>query len=106
MASSHVLCVASSYEGFGIVYLEGMGAGLPAIASSAGAAGEIVTHGRDGFLVPPGNASALAYHIHTLNVDRERLVRMSLAAQQRHLAHPTWAESGERARQFLTGASS
>jgi glycosyltransferase involved in cell wall biosynthesis len=106
MARSHVLCVPSSYEGFGIVYLEGMAAGLPAIASSAGAAHEIVTHGLDGFLMPAGNTSALADHIRTLNADRERLVRMSLAAQQRYTAHPTWAESGERARQFLMGVSS
>ncbi len=106
LARSHLLCVPSSYEGFGIVYLEGMGAGLPAIASSAGAAREIVTHGLDGFLVPSGDTSALTHHIRTLIEDRERLVQMSLAAQQRYVDHPTWAESAERVRQFLTGISS
>ena len=59
-AASHVLAVPSSYEGFGIVYLEGMQFGLPAIAGTDGAAQEIITHGENGFLVPPGDPEALA----------------------------------------------
>jgi glycosyltransferase involved in cell wall biosynthesis len=101
MAQSHLLSVPSYYEGFGIVYLEGMGAGLPAIASQAGAAREIITHGQDGFLVPPGDATALARHVQALIEDRERLVQMSLAAHVRYLAHPSWVESMEHIRQFL-----
>lgn len=101
LAQSHLLSVPSSYEGFGIAYLEGMGAGLPAIGSTAGAAGEVITHGRDGFLVPPGDAQALACHVQTLIQDRDRLAQMSLAAQQRYTLHPTWAESTERMRGFL-----
>ena len=66
-AASHLLAVPSSYEGFGIVYLEGMQFGLPAIAGSAGAAKEIITHGHNGFLVPPGNPEALAHHIALLD---------------------------------------
>jgi glycosyltransferase involved in cell wall biosynthesis len=101
LAASHLLSVPSSYEGFGIVYLEGMGAGLPALASTAGAAREIITHGRDGFLVPPGDAQALACYVQTLIQDRERLAYMSLAARQRYTLHPTWAESTQRMRGFL-----
>ena len=37
LRASHVLVVPSTYEGFGIVYLEGMGYGLPAIATTGGA---------------------------------------------------------------------
>src|SRR5258706_3070056 len=48
---AHVMVVPSSYEGFGIVYLEGMGFGLPAIGTTAGAASEIITHGEDGYLI-------------------------------------------------------
>jgi glycosyltransferase involved in cell wall biosynthesis len=101
LAQSHLLSVPSSYEGFGIVYLEGMGAGLPAIATNAGAASEIITHGQDGFLVPPGDATTLARYVKTLINDRECLTRMSLAAHQRFLDHPTWAESAERILHFL-----
>ncbi len=56
---SQLLAVPSSWEGFGIVYLEGMGFGLPAIASQAGGAAEIVTHGLNGYLVAPGDAETL-----------------------------------------------
>ncbi|MEJ2556574.1 MAG: glycosyltransferase family 4 protein [Anaerolineae bacterium] len=101
LAQSHLLVVPSSYEGFGIVYLEAMGFGLPAIASTAGAAREIITHGRDGFLVAPGDAATLARHVQALSQDRARLLQMGLAAYQRYMAHPTWTESAERICQFL-----
>ena len=61
-----VLAVPSLYEAFGIVYLEALGFGLPVIASSAGAAHELITHGEHGFLVAPGDAASLAQHLHTL----------------------------------------
>ena len=100
-AASHLLAVPSSYEGFGIVYLEGMHFGLPAIAGTAGAAKEIITHGQNGFLVPPGDAAALARCLRLLMEDRELLLKMSLAAHRRAAAHPTWNESAARARAFL-----
>ena len=60
LAESHVLAVPSSYEGYGIVYAEALGHGLPVIASTAGAAGEVLADGREGFLVAPGDAGAIA----------------------------------------------
>jgi glycosyltransferase involved in cell wall biosynthesis len=101
LAHSHLLALPSSYEGFGIVYLEGLGFGLPVIASTAGAAGEIMRHGQDGFLIPPGDGAALAHYIHELSQDRERLGQMSLAAQARYAQHPTWENSLERIHSFL-----
>lgn len=101
---NQVLAVPSSYEGFGIAYLEGMAFGLPALATTAGAASEIITHDTDGFLVPPEDAAALAEAVRGLMKDRARLHRMSLAARQRFLRHPTWAESMAAIRAFLTSA--
>lgn len=101
LRASHVLVVPSSYEGFGIAYLEGMGFGLPAIASSGGAAGEIITHGQDGFLIPPGDAAALAGQLAALAGDRRRLLAMGLAAHRRYAAHPTWEAAMEQIRRFL-----
>jgi glycosyltransferase involved in cell wall biosynthesis len=100
-AASHLLAVPSSYEGFGIVYLEGMHFGLPAIAGTIGAAQELVHHERNGFLAPPGDAAALARYISLLMADRELLKRLSLTAQRSAAAHPTWQESAARARVFL-----
>jgi glycosyltransferase involved in cell wall biosynthesis len=98
---NHLLAVPSSYEGFGIVYLEAMGFGLPALASTAGAAHEIITHDRDGFLVQAGNAEAVARHVGELVTDRGKLVRMGLAALDRYAAHPTWSDSAATIRNFL-----
>jgi glycosyltransferase involved in cell wall biosynthesis len=101
LARSHVMAVPSSYEGYGIVYVEGMGFGLPAIASTAGAAHEIITDGLNGFLVNPGDPDQLSSHIRELSMDRDRLAQMSLAALERYRAHPTWDEGGEIIRRFL-----
>ncbi len=101
LARSQVLVVPSSYEGFGIVYLEGMGFGLPAIAGSGGAAHEIVSKGVDGFLVDDGETAVLSQHIRTLHQNRDQLAAMSLAARQRYLTHPTWEQSMARVHKFL-----
>ena len=97
----HLLAVPSSYEGFGIVYLEGMQFGLPAIAGTDGAAPEIITHGENGFLVPPGDAAALARSLSLLMEDRELLKRMSLMAHRRAAGQPTWNDNAARARAFI-----
>jgi glycosyltransferase involved in cell wall biosynthesis len=101
LAGSHLLAVPSLFEGYGIAYLEGMGFGLPALATSAGGAAEIVTHGENGFLVPPGDDEAVAEAVETLRADRERLRTMGLAARRRFERHPGWDESMATARQFL-----
>jgi glycosyltransferase involved in cell wall biosynthesis len=98
---AHMLVVPSTYEGFGIVYLEGMGFGLPCIATTAGAAGELITYGENGFLVPPGDVTALADCIRVLMQDREKLSAMSLAARRRFECHPGWQASAEKIREFM-----
>ena len=98
---SQVLVVPSSLEGFGISYLEGMGFGLPAIASQRGGAGEIVAHGENGFLVSPGDVRTLASYVLELAQDRDRLLKMSRAAQETFLAHPTWTDTGRVTHDFL-----
>jgi glycosyltransferase involved in cell wall biosynthesis len=101
LAASHLLAVPSSYEGFGIAYLEGLRFGLPAIAGDRGAAREIIRHGENGFLVPTGDAGTLAQFLNLLAQDRQRLTAMSLAAHQSFTAHPTWSASAARVREFL-----
>lgn len=104
LESHHFLAVPSFYEGFGIVYLEAMRFGEPVIATTAGAVPEVVADGREGFLVPPGDAAALAEAIGKLIRDRNLLFSMSLAARERSLGHPTWAEGAARVEAFLLEA--
>jgi glycosyltransferase involved in cell wall biosynthesis len=56
---SAIFCLPSVQEGFGIVFLEAMAAGLPIVATTAAAIPEVVPHGRAGTLVPPGDVPAL-----------------------------------------------
>jgi len=93
--------VPSSYEGFGIVYLEGMGLGLPAIGTTAGAAGEIIEPGQTGYLIAPDDSRALAEHLQSLAEDRGLLTRLSLNARERYLRQPSWAETANHIRKFL-----
>jgi glycosyltransferase involved in cell wall biosynthesis len=101
LTQSHVLVVPSSYEGFGIVYLEGMCFGLPAIGTTAGAAGEIISDGVDGFLIEPGDADLLASNLKFLNEKRDVLTQMSSAARSRYLRQPKWEETASEIRAFL-----
>jgi len=105
-AKSHVLVMPSEYEGFGIVYLEAMGFGLPVIGSTAGAASEIIKHGKNGYRLPPKNVVSLAKHLFLLNEDRRLLLRLGLAAQKRFQAHPTWDESMDSVRDFMLEVAS
>lgn len=105
LLESHLLAVPSSYEGFGIVYLEAMSFGLPAIGATAGGAREIITHGVNGFLIEPGNKNSLQSHLFDLASNRQKLTNLSLAARQRFEAHPGWRESSEIIRKFLKSVS-
>ncbi|HKY84389.1 MAG TPA: glycosyltransferase family 4 protein [Anaerolineales bacterium] len=101
MSSHHVTTMPSSYEGYGMAHLEGMGHGLPAIAGSAGGAAEFLRDGENGFLVDPRDPVALAERLLSLHKDRSRLARLGLAARRTYLAHPTWEDAGATILGFL-----
>lgn len=101
LKQAHVLVVPSSYEGFGIVYLEGMGFGLPAIGTTLGAASEVIDDGVTGFLIQPGDAHRLAEKLQLLSERRDILLEMSLAARSRYQRQPTWNQTAHQIREFL-----
>lgn len=101
LRQAHVLVVPSSYEGFGIVYLEGMGFGLPAIGTTAGAAGEIIEPGKTGYLIRPDDSRSLAEILKSLAEDRALLTRLSFNARDRYLRQPAWAQTAQNIRNFL-----
>lgn len=101
LRQAHILVVPSSYEGFGIVYLEGMCFGLPAIGTTAGAAGEIIEHGKTGYLIQPNDSSTLATRISELASNRSLLTQLSLNARRRYTQQPAWNETAGQIRTFL-----
>lgn len=58
-------------EPFGRVILEGMLLGKPVIAAAAGGVPELIDEGRTGFLVPPGDAAALAVAMRRVAADAD-----------------------------------
>jgi glycosyltransferase involved in cell wall biosynthesis len=95
------LLAVPSYEGFGIVYLEAMAFGLPVIASTAGAAHEIITPGANGYLVAPDKPAHLASYLNTLATNRSQLAVLGYHAHLRFERHPTWQASMARAVTWL-----
>jgi glycosyltransferase involved in cell wall biosynthesis len=79
--SAEVIVMPSRWEGFPLVALEAMRAGLAIIATNVGGLPEIVEDGETGLLIPPNDAGALVEAIRSL--DSERLKQMGLAAAER-----------------------
>lgn len=73
----------SPQEGFGLVRVEAMAAGLPVITTEAGGASELLEDGCEGFIVDYGNPAAIVERLRRLAADRTLLARMSRAARRR-----------------------
>jgi glycosyltransferase involved in cell wall biosynthesis len=101
LRQAHILVVPSSYEGFGIVYLEGMCFGLPAIGTTAGAAGEVIEHEKTGYLINPNDHRTLATYLSQLTSDRNLLAELSLNARRRYTQQPAWNQTASQIRAFL-----
>jgi glycosyltransferase involved in cell wall biosynthesis len=101
MQQGHVLAIPSRYEGYGIALAEAMGQGLPVIAAKRGGASEMITNGKNGFLVDYGDTEGVMMALQTLMQDRDTLLEMSHSARERFKELPTWDESMERAVDFL-----
>jgi glycosyltransferase involved in cell wall biosynthesis len=65
-----------------LVIMEAMASGLPVITTAVGAVCEQVDEGVNGFLVPPGNARALAEVTLRLVKDTQLRNRMSIDARR------------------------
>lgn len=91
--------LASVREQFGLVLVEGMACGLPAIAVDRFGPAEIVEHGATGWLVPPDDVDALADAILAAIDDPAERARRGAAAREAALARWAWpARAGAVAR--------
>jgi N-acetyl-alpha-D-glucosaminyl L-malate synthase BshA len=72
----------SDLESFGLAALEAMACEVPVIATNVGGLPEVVTHGVDGFLVPPRDVAAAAKHALELLSDRDHLREMGKKARE------------------------
>ncbi|HEC08914.1 MAG TPA: colanic acid biosynthesis glycosyltransferase WcaL [Acidimicrobiales bacterium] len=65
------------------VLLEALGAGLPVVTTPIAGIPEIIEHGREGLLVPPGDSAALARALASLLDDDELSRRMGRAGPEK-----------------------
>ncbi|HEX7924153.1 MAG TPA: glycosyltransferase [Bradyrhizobium sp.] len=86
MARARALVVPSLwYEGFPMVVVEAFAQGTPVIASEIGGLAEVVSAGRTGALVPPGDAAALRQRIAELLGDSDLATTWGQAARTVYL---------------------
>jgi glycosyltransferase involved in cell wall biosynthesis len=82
-ASLDVFIMPSRSEAWGLAALEAMAHGVPVIASDTGGLPEIIEPGNGGWLVPAGDATALARAIMVAASDPDRLRAQGQKARER-----------------------
>ena len=90
---------ATGRESFGIVLLEAMSAGAPIICSDIHGYRGVVRRDRDGLLVEPGNADALAASIRRLIDDPQLRAQLSRAGEERARLF-TWERVGQAVEEY------
>jgi len=85
MAASDVFCMASRWEGLGLVFLEAMAASKPVLSTNVSAIPEVVVDGETGRLVPPDDPAALAAGMLELARDETLRARLGAAGHRRVL---------------------
>jgi len=82
-------------EGFGLVFIEAMAAGIPVIASRSGGIPDIVKHMKTGLLVEEGDSNKIAEYIEKI-INNNKL-RGKLISEGRKLAkNYSWESIGKR----------
>jgi len=85
----------SLYEGFGLPAAEAMSCGTPVIATTGGAFPEIIDHAETGWLVPPGDAPAIADAIRMMMDAPDLRDRLGRAGRQAILERFSWRKAAQ-----------
>lgn len=79
----NIFVLPSIYEGFGIVLLEAMAAGVPVVATNVDGIKEVVTDGKNGVLVKPKDPDAIADAVIKLIENDKLSERLVMAGYRR-----------------------
>lgn len=82
--SADIFLFPSHYEGFPMAVLEALSCGLPLIASNVGGIPDIVSNGKNGFLIEPHSPKDISDSLIRLLTDEE--LRLSMSKESRNTA--------------------
>lgn len=82
LCESHVFALASLHEPLGVAIMEAMALEMPVVVTSGGGVKELVTDGKDGFLVPPEDVASLARALERVLNDSDLALRLANASRQ------------------------
>lgn len=99
LKASDVFILPSLAEGFGHVIAEAMAVGLPVIASANTMARDIVTDGKEGFVIPIRSSEAIQDRLEWAICNRSILFDMGLASSKKIRAY-TWEKFRKGVRSF------
>jgi glycosyltransferase involved in cell wall biosynthesis len=80
--AADVLVFPTLCDGFGMVVTEAFAQGLPVITTTRAGAADLVRHGENGLIVPPGDSEALARALEWCLTHRAELKAMRRAARE------------------------
>jgi len=93
MREHDVLLFPSLFEGFGLVITEAMSQGTPVITTDRTAGPDVITDGRDGWIIPAGDTNALQRQVEALLHQPDHIAAAGEAARQTAANRP-WANYG------------
>jgi glycosyltransferase involved in cell wall biosynthesis len=103
--AADVQVLASVREQYGLVLVEGMACGLPAIAVDRFGPAELVEHERTGWLVEPDDEDALAAAIQEAVEQGETRASRGVAARRAAVERWSWPAIGGRVAEVLADAA-
>jgi glycosyltransferase involved in cell wall biosynthesis len=101
LRQTHVLVLPSAAEGFGLVLIEAMAAGVPVIATDVPGIRDVVQHNQTGLLVPVGDPKRLAEAIQQVADDPSLRQRLTVAGQAEVARRFGWGAVLQQYREVL-----
>ncbi len=89
----HILANLSRWEGYGMAVVDALQSGLPVVAADAGAVPELIEHGVQGYLIPPGDVAACTEYLRDLISSGTLRLELSINAGKRAAELFTWEKT-------------
>ncbi len=91
--ATYLVVPSTGVESFGLVAIEAFACGTAVIASHHGGLAELITHGKTGLFVRPGDAESLARAIAWAEANPSAMINMGMAAREEYLQRYTPAHN-------------